>query len=96
MSMTLLPILTTMLRLKDNLPPHLPLIEIDYNDIGADNLTRFRYSNVTSTSKLAVGQTVTCYQSEDGTYTSGIIRYLNPITFAGRVEVFWDELTEYV
>lgn len=81
--------------LNNQLPPHLPLIEIDYNDIGSDNLTRFRYSNVTSTFKLAVGQTVTCYQSEDGTYTRGIIRYLNPITFAGRVEVFWDELKEY-
>jgi hypothetical protein len=77
------------------LPTHRPLIEIDYNDVDAYGLTRFRFSNVISEEKLAVGQAVTAYQPEDGTYTEATVEYLNPITFAGKLRVLWKEMKEY-
>jgi len=79
----------------NKLPTHLPLIEIDYNDVDAEGLTSFRYKDVIANVDLYVNQEVIAYQPEDETYTSAVIKYLNDEHQLGKLEVHWRLMQEY-
>lgn len=76
-------------------PTDRPAIEIDYNDIDDNGLTYFRFRDVETDRKLMLGEEVICHQPEDETFTTGIVEYLNPVTFAGKVRVHWSNMQEY-
>jgi len=68
------------------------MIEIDYNDINNDGLTRFLLEDATN---LTVGQSVYAHQPEDGTYTDAIVETLQYERGYGYLSVDWAAIRDY-
>ncbi len=77
------------------LPEGFALIEIDYNDVNGEGLTSFRIKDVIFDGKLKPEQKVIAYQPEDGTYAPALVKYVSYITFAGKIQVSWNDMKSY-